>query len=371
MTAKVVSIINLKGGVGKSTVTMILGEYLAFSDVHKRVLLIDFDSQANLTTAMVRQLYIENDLEPGGYTIYHLFKRFIEGQSASILDVICPHPEWVSNIRREPSPGRMTLDMVISTQAMASFDEEMLNMWEEPKSLVAALKRVYDRDPAAVASVTPGLGPVMQKASIMDAKSLEGIRTVLAQSLQPALDKYDAILIDCPPGLSLLTSAAIMASDYYVSPIIPEPLALQGIDLVKDRIAGLKSKTKWAGSVLNKIVANRRTHNWESDRIYGTPAGSLPAYAKAKYDPFHWWIPDSEHLRKVSDFETLLEPLTFPYLDTTGHFSYVHGKYGASEVNYSNPAGWARDRSGQEGPKYRLSGRLESLAKEFINRTGI
>lgn len=43
MSAKVVSIINLKGGVGKSTLTMLLGEYLAFRH-SQRVLLIDMDA---------------------------------------------------------------------------------------------------------------------------------------------------------------------------------------------------------------------------------------------------------------------------------------------------------------------------------------
>ncbi len=45
MTATVVSIINLKGGVGKSTLTMIIGESLAFRYA-KSVLLIDMDAQA-------------------------------------------------------------------------------------------------------------------------------------------------------------------------------------------------------------------------------------------------------------------------------------------------------------------------------------
>lgn len=48
MSAKVVSVINLKGGVGKSTLTMMLGEYLSFR-FSQNVLLIDMDAQANLS----------------------------------------------------------------------------------------------------------------------------------------------------------------------------------------------------------------------------------------------------------------------------------------------------------------------------------
>ncbi len=50
--AVVVSIINLKGGVGKSTLAMIMAEYLCFY-YERKVLIIDMDAQANLSYIMV------------------------------------------------------------------------------------------------------------------------------------------------------------------------------------------------------------------------------------------------------------------------------------------------------------------------------
>ena len=99
MPAKVVSFINLKGGVGKSTLAMMMAEYAAFV-YHKRVLLIDFDSQANLTAAMVRQLHIQEELVPKGYTIQHLFQAFLKGERLPIANFICPDSKWVSNINK-------------------------------------------------------------------------------------------------------------------------------------------------------------------------------------------------------------------------------------------------------------------------------
>jgi chromosome partitioning protein len=58
--ACVVSIINLKGGVGKSTLAMLIAEYLVFK-FFKKVLLIDMDAQGNLTYCMVP----ENDICTG------------------------------------------------------------------------------------------------------------------------------------------------------------------------------------------------------------------------------------------------------------------------------------------------------------------
>ncbi|MDZ8106771.1 MAG: ParA family protein [Nostoc sp. DedQUE12a] len=56
MTAKAISICNLKGGVGKTTIVMALAEYLAGDTMYKkRVLAIDLDPQSNLTSALMSE----------------------------------------------------------------------------------------------------------------------------------------------------------------------------------------------------------------------------------------------------------------------------------------------------------------------------
>ena len=89
MTAKVVSFINLKGGVGKSTLSMMVSEYLYFR-FGKRVLAIDMDSQANLTTAMVPSDRI-TELYRGDRTIYPLFLAALTG-GATLVDVVAQPP---------------------------------------------------------------------------------------------------------------------------------------------------------------------------------------------------------------------------------------------------------------------------------------
>ena len=75
----VVSFINLKGGVGKSTLAMVTAEYMYFP-YKKRVLIIDLDSQANLTYAMVKSDSI-TELSKTGSSIYKLFRSALDGHS--------------------------------------------------------------------------------------------------------------------------------------------------------------------------------------------------------------------------------------------------------------------------------------------------
>src|SRR4249919_3680041 len=75
--AVVTSIINLKGGVGKTTLTLALAHYLA-AEHAKRVLVIDLDPQTNATIALVTERrWRERDQT--GQTLFQLFKECLAG----------------------------------------------------------------------------------------------------------------------------------------------------------------------------------------------------------------------------------------------------------------------------------------------------
>ncbi|WP_455526562.1 ParA family protein [Huintestinicola sp.] len=63
---------------------------------------------------------------------------------------------------------------------------------------------------------------------------------VLKRALEQAQSKYDAIIIDTPPALSILTINAYTAADDLIIPMTPEVLSLQGISQVKDTILAVK-----------------------------------------------------------------------------------------------------------------------------------
>lgn len=68
----------------------------------------------------------------------------------------------------------------------------------------------------------------------------EGRESILRQRLQSIRDKYDFILIDCPPALDLLTLNALMAADSVLIPIQCEFFALEGVSELMDTIERIR-----------------------------------------------------------------------------------------------------------------------------------
>jgi len=257
--AVVISVINLKGGVGKSTLAMILSEHLVFR-FNKSVLLIDMDAQANLSYLMVPPRWISTQ-EKEHRTMYDFFKSSLSGKQSSLSEFIARPPLIVSNIARDFDTVRgrsnQTLDMVISTPRVAQLDEDLLSLWENKAPMPTNL------------------------------------RYALKEGLDAIKYDYDIILVDCPPGLSFFTSTALMSSDFFVSPVIPEPLSLEGVRLVCDRARELgrypDCKVEFAGTILNIVKHYRNTHKDTCNQIYGQKSDALK--------PFSYWLPDNERLR--------------------------------------------------------------------------
>jgi len=332
--ATVVSIINLKGGVGKSTLAMILAEYLTFR-FDKRVLLIDMDAQANLSYIMVPQRWIETQVQ-SHKTIYHFFQSALSGQPLPLADFVARPPLIVSNINNPfvmaLNHPEKTLDMVISTPSVAMLEEDLLKLWEANKPMPANL------------------------------------RFALKESLDQVRDQYEVILIDCPPGLSLFTSTALIASNFFVSPIIPEPLSLEGVRLVQDRARELgreyNCNVEFAGVILNIVKHYRRQHQITALEIYGDKSSLLK--------PFLFWLPDNERLRGLGEFEIDEERIRDGWAGgVEKKFYSLYSKYSVSWLLNNPQAGALSQIRSAEGDRYRLHERIERLVEEFGNRVGI
>jgi cellulose biosynthesis protein BcsQ len=199
----VISTVNMKGGVGKTTLTVNLATCLA-KHHQKRVLVLDLDAQISATLSMMAP-HDFAQMRKKRRTLTYLLDGVIQPNPYSklaIRDLICP---GICNIEGlELLPG----DIELYDEYLVS---EMLHQ-------------------QAIAEGNPDFNRVWNH--------FEGI--LMGQILAPIRDEYDFIIMDCAPGYNLLTRSGLAASDFYILPARPEPLSVVGMQLLERRIAKLR-----------------------------------------------------------------------------------------------------------------------------------
>jgi chromosome partitioning protein len=201
----IISIINYKGGVGKTTLTANLGAELAFRG--RNVLLLDLDPQASLTFSFLRPEYWKLHFEKDR-TIKAWFDSFEEPGAPLSLATLIYAPGRVTRSLQ----NRGSLHLIASHLGLINVDLELATDLGGG-SLKQARKR-YLR--------------VHRRLS-------DGIRN----DIDP--NAYDYLLIDCPPNFNIVTKNAIVASDYLLSPAKPDYLSTLGIDYLLRNLAELVS----------------------------------------------------------------------------------------------------------------------------------
>ena len=157
---KVFVFVNQKGGVGKTTSAINIGAYIAVGG--KKVLLVDFDSQGNMSSGV--------GVSKKKPTIYELLA------------------------------GQSTIDETIKHSGVKNLD---------------VISASIDLSGAAI--------------ELVDQENREYF---LKNALAPVREKYDYILIDCPPSLGILTLNGLAAADAVLVPMQCEYFALEGITLL-------------------------------------------------------------------------------------------------------------------------------------------
>jgi chromosome partitioning protein len=200
---KIVSVINYKGGVGKTTVTANLGAELAFRGY--RVLLIDLDPQASLTFSFFRPPEWTRDLAEK-LTIKRWFDEFIAGQGDTELSDLIIAPSNVKAQLKHPD-GR--LDLIASHLGLINVD------------LLLAPQLV-------------GMGPAQAKT-----RWLQVHGRLAAGLADAAFSHYDLALIDCPPNFNIVTKTAIVASSHILVPSRADDLSTLSITYLIRNVDGL------------------------------------------------------------------------------------------------------------------------------------
>ncbi len=176
---KIISIINHKGGVGKTTTTLNLGKGLSL--LNFKVLMIDIDPQANLSQSI--------GIEDPTNNIYH---------------TIC---------HNEPLP-------------------------------IQVLSPYLDIVPASLE---------LSEAEMKLQKEVNGYFK-LKKALNEIKDKYDYILIDCPPSLSILTINSLIAANNTIIVVQPEYLATKGLVTILSLISELKENLNPDLHILGMLI---------------------------------------------------------------------------------------------------------------------
>lgn len=189
----IVSVINYKGGVGKTSLTANLAAELAFRG--KKVLLIDMDAQASLTFSMISPDEWHNDYADSK-TIKSWFDSFESGKPLSLKSIVQNPPRINSRLGR--AGGKV--DAIYSHLGLINVDLEL---------------------------ATNLGGATLAQAK----KNFTTVHRRLANGLDEFVDDdYDLVLIDCPPNFNIVTKTAIIASDFLLVPARPDYLSTLGIE---------------------------------------------------------------------------------------------------------------------------------------------
>lgn len=168
---KIVSFINQKGGVGKTT--MAFNTAFALAQKGKKVLAIDLDPQANLTLLFEAK---------NNYNLHHLLVN-------SIKELKMIHAPAILSDILHYSKGDVMVDLIPGGQELSGFELTVAGI-NAPRQLI--LKRFLE--------------------------------------MSTLKDRYDYIIIDCPPTLGLLVINALCASDGVIVPFKADDFSRKGLE---------------------------------------------------------------------------------------------------------------------------------------------
>ena len=277
--APVVAVLNMKGGVGKTTISAHVMRVL-YLQLLKKTLLIDFDPQFNLTQSVVPQASYEK----------------LKQANKTILSVM--------------EPAAHTSLFTVTTN----------NFPPPPLEDVSFLLKYVKEKPAKLMLV-PGDFGLVKYSLIDDAKALAPVKARFKTFIDNARLESDLVCIDCNPSSSFMTVCALEVATHLIIPVRPDRFSILGLEMLDAFVSDLptlKQKPKQL-IILNGIPQSHydpavenilRSHPKFGGRTLSTPLyqSSLLA-ANPSYTGFATDKPVAHRRRVTSNIETLAQEI--------------------------------------------------------------
>ncbi len=210
-----VAVMNTKGGVGKSTLVMALAETLS-AHHGKSVLVIDSDAQSSVSSMLMSVASLHKLQTENATLVDYLVASVLQGGS----------PAWTDFVVRDVSDvdEARSIFVIPSDMQLTLFEREVSR-----ESQHARLRHV--------------------------------VRSLLAE----VRSVFDVVLIDCPPGLSVLTEAWLREADFHLSPTKPDYVSLCGLEIFR-RFKSLNPEMGFATNI--GVLINMKDLNSPADAEY-------------------------------------------------------------------------------------------------------
>ena len=205
---KVISFVNMKGGVGKTTLAVNVSDCLS-REFKKKVLTLDIDPQFSATQCIFSS------------------KKYSEFLNSENVDTT------INIFDRNP---RIIVNSVSGAKAFKNKPVEDIKPQKIREGWYALPTSLYLYE----VELKPGDG--------LEFRLRDYIRTLRKSKT------YDYVIIDTPPTPSVWMKSALIASDYYLIPIKPEPLSVFGLDLLKSVVHNYREKYNLALECIGMVV---------------------------------------------------------------------------------------------------------------------
>jgi chromosome partitioning protein len=182
---KTISFVNMKGGVGKTTLSVNVADCLARQH-QRKVAILDVDPQFNVTQCLFTGPQYVKLLKDGADTVVNVFDTEIHPTASAVKGLSVTSQKEYSEIKLQQTH----------------------NIWALPGNID------------------------LYRLEMLSGEGSEfSLKRFIEERLLP--EDFDYVIIDTPPTPSVWMTSALIASDFFVIPVKPDPLSMIGIDLLR------------------------------------------------------------------------------------------------------------------------------------------